>query len=130
MLVEDEEKKMVDVIAKKLNVQLPNYVQDIYKVRRGKYNKVRIWSFFDFGTCRLTDLFLTDVNYNLIDITCDEYIGEDKSANREMVQNLLLEKQIEGITPITNYHGEDAHEIDEEIEEIFTPKEVDWSDLI
>ncbi len=130
MLVMDEERKMVDMIAKKLKVQLPNYVQDIYKVRRGKYNKVRSWSFFDFGTCRLTDLFLTDENYNLIDITCDEYIGDDKSASKELIQQLLLEKEIEGVEPITNYHGEDAHEIDEEIEEIFEIKEPDWSDLI
>ena len=38
----------------------PNQVTDVYKVRRGKYNKVRIWSYMDLGTCRKQDLFVTD----------------------------------------------------------------------
>ena len=45
---------------------VPNQVLDIYKLRRGRYNGVRIWSFFDLGTCRLTDLFVTDAKYQLI----------------------------------------------------------------
>lgn len=54
---------------KAMNVvkQDPNIVIDIYKNRRGEMNNVKIWRNFDFGTCRCTDLFATDANYNVID---------------------------------------------------------------
>lgn len=38
----------------------PNLVTDVYKNRRGKYTKVRIFSYIDLGTCRKKDLFVTD----------------------------------------------------------------------
>jgi replicative DNA helicase len=44
----------------------PNQVSDIYKLRRGRYNDVRIWSEMDLGTCRIKDLFVTDVNFKPI----------------------------------------------------------------
>lgn len=44
----------------------PNQVTDVYKVRRGKYTNVRIWSQVDLGTCRKKDLFITDTNMNLL----------------------------------------------------------------
>ena len=37
----------------------PNQVTDVYKLRRGRYTEVRIWSYFDLGTCRKEDLFIT-----------------------------------------------------------------------
>lgn len=54
---------------KAMNVvkQDPNIVIDVYKNRRGEMNNVKIWRNFDFGTCRCTDLFATDANYNVID---------------------------------------------------------------
>jgi len=44
---------------------LPNMVTDIYKNRRGELTEVKIFRYFDYGTCRVTDLFMTDVYYNL-----------------------------------------------------------------
>ena len=35
-------------------------------MRRGKYVDVRIWSYADLGTCRNRDLFITDVNMNIL----------------------------------------------------------------
>ena len=46
---------------------VPNQVTDIYKMRRGKYTNVRIWSYVDNGTCRKQDLFITDGTYRNID---------------------------------------------------------------
>lgn len=46
---------------------IPNQVTDIYKMRRGKYTNVRIWSYVDNGTCRKQDLFITDGTYRNID---------------------------------------------------------------
>ena len=46
----------------------PNLVFHIYKNRRGKLNHVRLFIYFDYSTCRTTDLFVTDNKYNLIDV--------------------------------------------------------------
>jgi replicative DNA helicase len=40
----------------------PNQVSDIYKMRRGRFNDIRIWTEMDLGTCRIKDLFVTDVD--------------------------------------------------------------------
>jgi replicative DNA helicase len=48
--------------------KLPNLVYHIYKVRRGKFVKVKLWIYADFGTCRTEDLFLTNNDYELIPI--------------------------------------------------------------
>ena len=44
----------------------PNQVTDVYKMRRGKWVDVRIWSLADNGTCRFKDLFVTDANLKII----------------------------------------------------------------
>lgn len=45
---------------------IPNIVTDIYKVRSGEWNQVRIWSLFDYGNLRKEDLYMTDSRMNLI----------------------------------------------------------------
>lgn len=41
----------------------PTHVTDLYKNRRARFTKVKIWSELDLGTCRKTDLFITDTNF-------------------------------------------------------------------
>lgn len=89
----DEEHEMVDNIARKLGKDLPTQVQDMYKIRRGKYNRVRIWSKVDLGTCRTEDLFLTDANGNLIDLILNEYLFEDEI--KSIINNEKIEKKKE-----------------------------------
>ena len=56
----------------------PNLVIDIFKNRRGRWNMVRIWSYFDAGTCRRQDLFVTTNNikplpeFSVIDFNIDK----------------------------------------------------------
>lgn len=65
--VNPDELVTLDKIIREKGIR-PNQVSDIYKMRRGRYNDVRIWSEMDLGTCRIKDLFVTDVNFNpLID---------------------------------------------------------------
>lgn len=45
---------------------VPNMVTDIYKNRRGELTEVKVFRHFDYGTCRITDLFMTDVYYHLM----------------------------------------------------------------
>lgn len=57
---------------------IPNQVLDVYKVRRGRYTNVRIWSYMDLGNCRKKDLFVTDEkgreinNFDIIDFIFKE----------------------------------------------------------
>ena len=51
--------KLIQAIGK-----APNQVYDIYKVRRGRWTDVKVWSYMDLGTCRKEDLFITDGNLN------------------------------------------------------------------
>lgn len=46
----------------------PNLKMSIYKNRRGRYTKCFLWMYVDKGTCRFDGLFLTDWNYELINI--------------------------------------------------------------
>lgn len=47
----------------------PNAVTDVYKMRRGRYTQVRIWSYVDLGTCRTEDLVITDGAFNPVPIS-------------------------------------------------------------
>lgn len=62
-------KGVVDALTIKLS---PNLVRHVYKLRRGKLSKVRIWQYADLGTGRTIDLFVTDYDYNLIPVTATE----------------------------------------------------------
>lgn len=88
----EEEHQMVDSIAVKLGKSLPTQVQDMYKIRRGKYNRVRIWSRVDLGTCRTEDLFLTDTSGNIIDIVLNKYLFDD-AMNSIIKQNPTTEEK-------------------------------------
>ena len=65
----------------------PNQVLDIYKVRRGRYNNVKVWSEVDLGTCRKEDIFITDVNFKLIDFQKAQFMFDEDDADE--VMNLL-----------------------------------------
>ena len=45
---------------------IPNIVADVFKVRSGRWTQVRVWSYFDTGSLRLKDLFITDNRLNII----------------------------------------------------------------
>lgn len=52
----DEDLHVIEGLCSKI----PNSVTDVYKMRRGRYTQVRIWSYVDLGTCRIEDLLVTD----------------------------------------------------------------------
>lgn len=62
-------KDEIDILQKDGNLMggiIPNRVFDVFKVRSGRWTQVRIWSYFNTGTLRLTDLFVTDDRMNPI----------------------------------------------------------------
>ena len=64
--VTSEELELLSGITDMIGI-VPNHVIDVYKVRRGRYVNVKIWIAADLGTCRRTDLFVTDEKYRTID---------------------------------------------------------------
>ena len=114
--VTQEEHQVIDLLARKLGKDIPTQVQDIYKVRRGKYNRVRIWSKVDLGTCRTEDLFLTDGDGNEIPIVPNEYLFKDELGSIINQSNLASEvKEDESI---------------KKLKERTVEKDFTWSDLI
>ena len=67
----------------------PNQVSDIYKVRRGRFTNVRIWSYFDYGTCRKYDLFITNGDYTPVDeFTPVIFMNRDVGNYHELLDKL------------------------------------------
>lgn len=67
----------------------PNQVLDIYKVRRGRFTNVRIWSYFDYGTCRKYDLFITNGDYTPVDeFTPVIFMNRDVGNYHELLDKL------------------------------------------
>ena len=79
----------------------PNQVSDIYKMRRGRYNDVRIWSEMDLGTCRIKDLFVTDVNFKpLIDFYPISISYEECDDEIQSLLDFLNEKDEEQMVKV------------------------------
>lgn len=62
MIMARPTKDELDILTKDgvLKGLIPNIVIDIFKVRSGNWNQIRIWRYFDGGTLRTKDLFVTD----------------------------------------------------------------------
>ncbi len=113
MKVTQEELTTLDVLIKKRGIK-PTQVTDIYKVRRGRYNDVRIWSCMDLGTCRKQDLFITDANFKEIDgfQTIRILFDEDKIGEYDSILKLL-----------------NTGEVTEKLEEVLEEKELKVEEL-
>ena len=105
--VTEEEHKLIDKISHEKGIDIPNQVQDIYKVRRGRYNHVRIWSRVDLGTCRTKDLFITDVKGNEINMTVNKYLLEEDEINTVANEDLskLKKEEIRERNKSKNFEG-------------------------
>lgn len=108
--VTKEELEVLEGITNEIGA-VPNQVMDIYKVRRGRYTNVRIWSIVDLGTCRKEDLFITDDRLNLIDI---EILGIDFENRKD--EDLILD--------IMNKLNDDK-EVEELIKEVESAEKVE-----
>lgn len=76
---------------------MPTIVTDIYKVRAGEWNQVRIWSDVNLGNLRKKDLFVTDARMEVLNVgTSYNY---QQNWEDEIVQEYVKElKVINGLT--------------------------------
>ena len=91
------------ILSNGFGVKTPNMVMHIYKNRRGKWNRVKIWSYADMGNVRVEDLFVTDNNYKIIpfellDIIVDDQKQEHfdtKTTEEEMYNDMETVEKVE-----------------------------------
>ena len=132
LVTEDDLKVLKEAI--NMIGKAPNQVTDIYKLRRGRYNNVRIWSYFDAGTCRREDLFITDAYMNSVNGFKVMTMGIN-FENYENLDKILFSLNNMEINSETGEVLEDKVEekienkVEEKIEEVEN-NNLDWSDLI
>lgn len=74
-LVPDDQRDQIAPYVAKYG--MPTQVYDVYKVRRGKWTNLKIWSNVDLGTCRRSDVFVTDSNIKEIEVPVMEVNFDD-----------------------------------------------------
>ena len=67
----------------------PNIVTDVFKVRSGQWSQVRIWSYFDMGTMRKEDLFITNSQMEPINEFFNEYAFDVESWEEGQKQEVI-----------------------------------------
>ena len=98
--------------------KIPNSVTDVYKMRRGRYTQVRIWSYVDLGTCRVEDLLVTDGKLNPVKIgNLKQEYPEDRWDILEMVKKLNSDEEIE--VEQTNFTERTREKIEEKNNNLF-----------
>lgn len=98
--------------------KIPNSVTDVYKMRRGRYTQVRIWSYVDLGTCRVEDLLVTDGKLNPVKIgNLKQEYPEDRWDILEMVKKLNSNEEIE--VEQTNFTERTREKIEEKNNSLF-----------
>ena len=94
-------KKIEPIIHKMMNVPEPNYFFSVYKVRRGKLTMLMVWCYVEMGTVTEKPLFVTDFDYNLIDIdftkieVVEDIINENSILESEVHDEEVVEEDIE-----------------------------------
>ena len=63
-----EQEKLETILQRKFNIPMPDIGHWVYKVRRGRLTHIIIWSKTNLGTMDEEALFVTDFDFNLIDI--------------------------------------------------------------
>lgn len=63
-----EKKKIETVLHRMVNMPIPNMCHWVYKVRRGRLTRIIIWTKIDLGTMTEQCLFVTNYDFELIDM--------------------------------------------------------------
>lgn len=88
----------------------PNFVMHIYKVRAGSYQNIKLYFYFDRGTCGAYDCFVTNqrgeiLNLKHYDIEFDDS-DDEETKNRKRIENQKNTEHNEAILDETTAHEE------------------------
>ena len=125
--VTEADKELLAPILSSTYYKTPNLVYNIYKVRRGRFTKVKLWVYFDYGTLRTEDLFVTTNEYEIIPI---ESTNLDQIIEKFSTSDFPLTLEDMGVTVDTIEEEVDID--DDEQENLSNPiiedkgGEIDW----
>ena len=63
-----DDKESLKTIVNIMGLEMPDIKISVYKNRRGRYKDILLWCKADRGMCRINPIFVTNYNYELIDI--------------------------------------------------------------
>ena len=66
----------------------PTHILDIYKMRRGRFKNIRIWSKIDLGNGYRKDLFITTAENQPIDFNIDLFLSASESVIKNWKEGL------------------------------------------
>ena len=98
-----ELKKVEPITSNMLNTPLPNMMTWTYKLRSSRITRVIIWSYYDLGTLRCNDLFVTDYNFNLIDVD----VTKIEIAEKVIEDHSISEREANDESLITEADNQD-----------------------
>lgn len=86
MPVREMDQSVIDAYCAKGFETIPNFVIHVYKIRRGSYQNIKVFFYFDRSTGRVTDCFVTDKDGTLLPIA---------DTNIEVILDETKEEKIE-----------------------------------
>lgn len=96
MPVREIDQPVIDSYCSKGFELAPNFVMTVYKVRAGSYQNIKLYGYYDRGTCQWTDCFVTDSKGTILPIA---------DTNIEIMLDKTKEEHFE-----TAYTGQDLQE--------------------
>ena len=66
----------------------PTHILDIYKMRRGRFKNVRIWTHIDLGNGYRKDLFMTTADNHPIDFNIDLFLSASEQPISDWSEKL------------------------------------------
>ena len=63
-----DDKESLKNIVNSMGIEMPDIKISVYKNRRGRYKDILLWCKSNRGICRIDPIFVTNYNYELIDI--------------------------------------------------------------
>lgn len=114
-------KKIEPIIHKQINKPEPTHFYSVYKVRRGKLTSLMVWCHIDMSTVTETPLFVTDFDYNLIDVDFTNIKYDEEVIEDVINENSILVSEV--------HDEEEIVEIEEQTESIKEETETklfDW----
>lgn len=117
-----EQDKLDAIIQNHFGLRMPDMGHWVYKVRRGRLTHIIIWSQVDLGTMTEKALFVTDFDFNLIDIDFTQI----EQVEAKIQEHSVLESQVHDTEPeiIDNTAVEIKSETTEEEQTV--KRDFDW----
>lgn len=103
----------------------PNIVTDVYKNRRGRWTNIRIWSYYDYGTCRKQDLFVTSATMKekLEDFVIMDFKNQDEQDFSDLLTLYNNGKIKEKVYKEYYMPADETNELVSDLEDAFGDRE-------